>query len=485
MAQISNKFAIYITGGRLISMLAGFIMPILLVRVMSQKDYGLTSQFLTLYTAVYTISALGIHTNMFFFCPSSDKKISDKYVTNTIFLLILFGFMTGLILFIPFVKRIVFGDSELGKYSDYIILSISLATIMNIVSPLNTIREDKWGALIFPGAVALSRIIVILACALIIQNIYRMFFWLFVYQSVISLLILLYIKSKTHFSLDFHLMKEQLMYSLPFGFAVALQLLSNYYDKFVCIKFLSPTEYAVYAVAFFSIPGITQIYDSLCQVNIVNMSNSFRGGKIDEILPQYSNFVIKTLSFSTPIILIVSLYAEEIMSFLYTEQYISAAPYFRLYSLTFLTSMLGAGIILRSVNKTKLSLLAFVFTCIIGLPLTYLLVKHYNALGAICGAMINIMLPRLIQIGMEMLVLKSNISVFLPWKGIFKIAIPSLLLLVPFFVIKKFFHLNIWFCIIESLFYVLLLYYYFVANDLFVIRKHVITRFIKKIIKQI
>ena len=211
----------------------------------------------------------------------------------------------------------------------------------------------------------------------------------------------------------------------------------------------------------------------------------FRGGKIDEILPQYSNFVIKTLSFSTPIILIVSLYAEEIMSFLYTEQYISAAPYFRLYSLTFLTSMLGAGIILRSVNKTKLSLLAFVFTCIIGLPLTYLLVKHYNALGAICGAMINIMLPRLIQIGMEMLVLKSNISVFLPWKGIFKIAIPSLLLLVPFFVIKKFFHLNIWFCIIESLFYVLLLYYYFVANDLFVIRKHVITRFIKKIIKQI
>lgn len=483
MAQISNNFAIYITGGRLISMLAGFIMPILLVRVMSQTDYGLTSQFLTLYTAVYTIAALGIHTNVLFFCPSSVRNKSDKYVTNTIFLLIVFGFMTGLILFIPFVKLAVFGNSELGNYSDYIILSISLATIMNIVSPLNTIRQDKWGALLFPGIVAFFRIGTIVACALIIQDVYSMFLWLFVYQCVISSLILLYMGYNTHFSLDFRLMKEQLIYSLPFGLAVAFQLLLNYYDKFVCIKFLSPAEYAVYSVAFFSIPGITQIYDSLCQVNIVNMSNSYRTGKIEEVLPQYGSFVINTLSFSTPIILSVSLYAEEIMSFLYTEQYVLAAPYFRLYSLTFLTSMLGAGIILRSVNKTKLSLLAFVFTCIIGLPLTYFLVRHYNTSGAICGAMINIMLPRFIQLGMEMVVLKSNISIFLPWKGIFKIAISSLLLLVPFIVIKKFFCPNIWLCVIEGVFYVFLLYYYFVVNDLFVIRKHTIIKFINKVIK--
>ena len=158
MAGISNRFAVYITGGRILSMLAGFIMPVVLVRIMPQEDYGLTSQFLTLYTSVYTIAALGIHTNIFYFCSSAGKEKSDKYVANTLYLLIVFGVLCGIILFIPPITNLVFGESELGRHSDLIILSIALATIMNIVSPLSTIRQDKWGALLFPGFIAFGRI---------------------------------------------------------------------------------------------------------------------------------------------------------------------------------------------------------------------------------------------------------------------------------------------------------------------------------------
>lgn len=480
MVQISNKFSIYIAGGRILSMLAGFIMPVVLVRVMPQGDYGLTSQFLTLYTSIYTIAAMGIHTNLFFFCSSVDKKNSDKYVSNTLFLLLLFGIITGLLLSVPIFKNLIFGDSELGNHSDLIILSISLATVMNVVSPLNTIRQDKWGALLYPGFVAFGRIGTILFTVLMFSDIHQMFLGLFVFQCIITGTILVYTKMKTHFRLDFSLMKEQLAYSLPFGLAVALQLISNYFDKLVCIHMLTPTEYAIYSIAFLSIPGITQIYDSLCQVNIVNMSNSYKSGRNEEILPQYGNFVIKTLSFSVPLILVVSLYAEEIMGFLYTSSYASAAPYFRLYSLTFLTSMLGAGTILRSMGKTKQSLYAFIISCIIGLPLTYLLVKKYGTGGAICGAMINMILPRLIQMGLEVKAVNCRINDYIPWRTVATICISSLLLLVPLVIIKFYYHMNIVWCIIESSIYLLVAYGYLMKNNIFVISKKMIKQLLLK-----
>lgn len=464
-------------------MLAGFLMPVILVRLMSQENYGLTSQFLTLYTSIYTIAALGLHTNVFFFCPSADKEQSDKYITNTLFLLLLFGIISGLILIIPQITHLVFGDSELSKHSDLIIMSIALATVMNVVSPLNTIRQDKWGALLFPGLVAFGRIGTIIYCALVFHDIRQMFFWLFIFQCIITVSILLYTRLQSRFRLDFNLMKDQLCYSLPFGFAVALQLLSNYFDKFVCIRALTPTEYAIYGVAFLSIPGISQIYDSLCQVNIVNMSHSYRSNKVNEILPQYGNFVIRILSFSVPIILIVSLYAEEIMEFLYTQSYISAAPYFRLYSLTFLTSILGAGTILRSMDKTKYAMYAFLLACIIGLPTTYYLIIKFAATGAICGAMINMMLPRFIQMIFEVHATGSTIKTYLPWNLIAYIFGGSLLLLVPFILIKCLIQPNIWICMLESIVYISLLYFIFVQKGIFIVSKSVMESYCKRILK--
>lgn len=471
MAQGSNRFAIYLLIGRMFTMVASFIMPLVLVRFMTQSDYGVFSQFYTLYTAIYVILALGLHTNIFYFYPTATKEDADKYVSNTTVLLLLFGFIGGAIMYIPPVQSALFGDSELGKHIDFIIAAIMLATPMNIVSPLNTVREDKWGAMLIPGFVAAMRILTVVGCTLVDNDLHELFKWLFFYQLFILVVVAIYSLRNVRFRLDWALAKKQMAYSIPFGCAVALQLFSNYYDKFVCIKFLEPAEYAIYSVAFLSIPGITQVYDSLCQVNIVNMSRSYKSGHIDEVAPQYQNFVVKTLSFSTPIILAVAIYAEEIMAFLYTDQYVTSAPYFRIYSLTFLTSMLGAGTILRSKGKTKSSFCAFVITCLVGLPATYWLVSTYGTKGAIIGAFINMILPRLIQMIMESRLLNMSLATFLPWKQFAKILLPAILLGVVLYTIKEIWHFNIWICIFESIVYVLLLYILYIQRNIFIINK--------------
>ena len=480
MAQGSNRFAIYLLIGRMFTMVASFIMPLVLVRFMSQSDYGVFSQFYTLYTAVYVILALGLHTNLFYFYPTASKEEADKYVSNTTILLLMFGFIGGAIMYIPPLQKAIFGDSELGNHIDFIIAAIMLATPMNIVSPLNTVREDKWGAMLIPGFVAVMRILTVVGCTIVFNDLHQLFKWLLFYQLFILVVVAVYSLRNVRFRLDWTLAKKQMVYSIPFGCAVALQLFSNYFDKFVCIKFLEPAEYAIYSVAFLSIPGITQVYESLCQVNIVNMTRSYKTGHVEEIAPQYQNFVVKTLSFSTPIIFAVAIYAEEIMAFLYTEEYASSAPFFRIYSLTFLTSMLGAGTILRAMGKTKSSFFAFVITCIVGLPSTYWLVSTFGTHGTIVGAFINMILPRLIQMVMESRLLDMNLTKFLPWKQFGKILIPAMIMGIILYAIKLEWHFNIWICIFESIFYVLCLFILYLHSNVFIISKDQLRQIIKK-----
>lgn len=471
MAKYSNKFAVYIAGGRIISMLAGFVMPLVLVRFMSQSDYGVFSQYFTLYTALYVILAMGVHTNLFYFCPNATKKDVDKYESNTIVLLLVFGVIATLLFLIPSLRHLVLGGSELSNYETFVILSITLAVPMNMISPLNAVREDKWGALLFPGGIAFSRIAIVVTATLMYNDLYKLFFFILIFQIVVLGVVVWYVLYRVNFKVDFGLMRKQLAYSIPFGGAIALQLLSNFFDKFVCMKYIEPAEYAVYAVAFLSIPGINQIYDSLCQVNIVNMSRSYTSGHLEEIAPQYGDFVVKVLSFSIPLILSVSYCSEEIITFLYTDKYLGAAPYFRLYTLTFLMSMLGAGTILRSMGKTKRSLASFLIACAIGLPLTLVLIRNYGTDGAIIGAIVNILLPRIIQMIFEIHSLKVSICAFLPWMKIWKLCIPSVLLLFPLHLLKQLCNFGILGCALVCAIYVLVLYTYYIKFDIFILEK--------------
>ncbi len=471
MAKASNRFALWLTIGRILSMLVVFCMPLVMTRVLSQSDYGVFSQYFTLYTALNVIFALGFHSNLFFFYPTADGIEKDEYVSNTLFLLIFMSVCAIMILSLPFVGNSLFGSSRLGDYSFLVTMSIALAVPMNITSPLFTVREDKMGAVFYPAIAALFRVGTVTIVALIKKDLTSVFMSLVIYQSAIFLWVLLYTfkNHRIHFS---HVkLKKQVLYSIPFGVTVALQMFSNYFDKIVCIKYLDAVQYAIYGTAFLSIPGINQVYDSLCQVNVVNMSRSFQEGDIKQVRQLYKDFVVKTLSFSTPIIIAVSVFAEEIIGFLYPTEYLPSAPFFRIYSLTFLTAMLGAGTVLRATGKTQYSLVSYAISSAIGLPATYVLISRYGIHGAIVGAVISIILPRLIQLLFEAKHTESSISNFLDWGKIGFVLSVGILVMIPMLAIKIVYKPALFICIVLSGIYVILCYYLYIRRSVFLVSR--------------
>ncbi len=471
MERVSNRFALWLTIGRILSMLVVFAMPLVMTRVLSQSDYGVFSQYFTLYMALNVIFALGFHSNLFYFYPTGNEQERDEYVSNTLFLLLLMSVTSAVLLSTGFVKMHLYGESRLAEYAGLITLSIALSIPMNIVSPLLTVREDKWGAVFFPPAAAILRVGTVVIVALLYNDLMAIFQALVGYQLLILTWVLFYAFRHHKIRINIRKIRPQILYSVPFGLTVALQMFSNYFDKIVCIRYLDAMQYAIYGTAFLSIPGINQIYESLCQVNVVNMTKSYQEGDLAGVGGLYRDFVIKTLSFSTPVILAVSLFAEEIICFLYPTDYLPSAPYFRIYSLTFLTAMLGAGTVLRACGKTQYSLISFMISSVISLPSTYLLVKNYGADGAILGAVISMILPRFIQMIYEAKEVQSSLSEYLSWRGIGFILGVGCLLLLPLLVVKILFSPGIIVCILLSCLYVVASYYLYIRKDCFLLSK--------------
>ena len=253
------------------------------------------------------------------------------------------------------------------------------------------------------------------------------------------------------------------------GFAVLLNTICGRIDKLICVSNLTSEEYATYSIAFFGIPGVMQIYDSLCQVNVVNMTKRYQNNDIHGVVSEYKSFVVKTLSFSLPLILITFLFSPQIINILFSNKYIDSVPFFRVYILTFILAMFGSGTVLRAIGKTKLTMKSYLFSSAVCIPVTFLLIHFYGVWGAISSAVFNILIPKFFQLYYEMMEMNTDFSNYFPWRSIYKILIISIVILIPIILINIRFSVNIWMCIPISIAYIIICYLIELKHNVFIV----------------
>lgn len=470
-----NSFAVPIALGRILSMIMGFCMPIFLTRFLSKNDYGLYTQFYSIITFIYGIISFGIQSNLYYFYPTSNIFDKQKVVVNTLMLLIAFSFLSIAIFYIPFLAKAIMGNEDLYEYYYLIMLCVFFMIPNNIISPLYTVRKETKYAIILPPVETVSRVVMVIAAAIIFQNIKAIFISMIVYQIAVFIFVVFYslkdVSGSFFDSVDLGLMKSQIRYALPFGMAVLFQTLLSKFDKIVSISFLTTEEYAIYSVAFYGIPGIMLIYSSLSQVNVINMTKEYQKKNINEVIALYKAFVNKTLSFSIPIILIVFLFSKEIICFLFTDDYVQAVPLFRAYILYFIVAMIGSGTVLRASGKTMYSMHAYFVSCIICLPIIYFLVKEFKMSGAMSGAMLGLILPKFIQMYFELKILNVTLRKYLDWNVILLVSIISFTVLLPYCLFYYYYQIGFGLCVLLALSYLGISYMIELHFNVFVVDK--------------
>ena len=367
-------------------------------------------------------------------------------------------------LFIPFIKTGLIGEGPLLDYFYIILINIYLCIPATIILPLATVRKDKWITIIYPPADVLLKVALIIPIALYFKTLYAIFVAILLLHSVQFVFILIYLLAKygrIHIAKDsIRLIKQQLAYSLPFGFAVAIDNICRRIDKVICVSFLTPEDYATYSVAFFGIPGIMQIYDSLCQVNVMNMAAA-----------SHANIIIAII------------FAPQIISVLFTDKYADSVPFFRLYVATFFIAMFGAGTILRAIGRTTISMRAFLYAAIICVPLSYFLIQQFHIWGAMISALVNTILPKILQMFFEARVLNVNILNLIPVGKIGTLLRCTIFPLIPIAILCYYYDISNGFAVGLAALYLLAAYALELKHQVFIVPSQKVKTWLKRFYK--
>lgn len=484
MTRRSNSFAAFTATGRILAMIAGFLMPILLTRFLTQENYGLYSQFNVLLAFVSSIFSFGMQSNLYYYFPGSNEKRQKALVGNTLFVMIALALLAMVVLLIPQTAKLFIGDGRLADFKGLIAIGVFFSVPILLVFPLFVTRGDKTLSVVYPPAEALLRVFIIIFTAVLFKSIESILLSMVIYHLLQFVFTTFYSswpyrKTKGDW-FDWELLKLQFKYAAPFGIAVILNTVFGRFDKMLCISFITPEEYAIYSLAFYGVPGINQIYDSVGEVNILNMSAAYRENNIKETISLAQSYVTRLMSFSIPLILAVLVFADVIIGFLFPPEYLGAVPFFRIYVFSFVIGALGAGLVLRATGHTKYTLRAYLMSAVIYLPFAYFAIKHYGTWGAITTAMLGMLLPKAFQIAFEMKILHVSFWRYMPWKKLAKIILLSLILIVPVAVINHYVSLNVFVAGGIAVFYILAVWFIELKRGLFIVSKETLFTYIQK-----
>lgn len=485
MSRRSNSFALFTATGRILAMIAGFLMPIILTRYLTQENYGLYSQFNVLVGFMSSIFSFGMQSNLYYYFPNSDERRQKTLVGNTWFTMVAFALVAFVLLLVPTTAKLFIGNEKLMEFSLLVAIGIFFSVPILLIFPLFVTRGDKTLSVIYPPIEALFRVGIVLGTAFIFKTIESILLSMVIYHVLQFVFVTFYAswpyrKVKSNW-FDWELLKSQFTYAAPFGLAVVLSTVFHRFDKMLCISFITPEEYAIYSLAFFGIPGIHQVYESVGEVNILNMSAAYKENKIDETISLAQNYVTKLMSFSIPVILGVFVFAKVVFEFLFPPEYLKAVPFFRIYVFSFVIGALGAGLVLRATGKTKYTLKAYLRSAVIYLPFAYFSIKYYGTWGAIITAMLGLLLPKLFQISFEMKILNVNLWQYLPWGKIGKILLLSVMLVIPVVGLNHFVELNIFVAGIIGLVYVLAVWFIEIKHGLFIVDQETLLNYLSRI----
>ena len=377
-----------------------FLLPVVLVRVLDSATFG---EYRLLWLVVGTImsfATLNMPGSLYFFLPRSDALRKRLYVHHTVLYLILAGLLCGLAVgpwstFLPPAVR------HLEVYGWLVPAFVGLWVAAALLDYLPTVDERiGWQAWATLSSSALR--IVLVAAGALFSGELRVILWLLVAMVAIKLAMLLYYIARWHglggpwfrraeFS-------EQFRHSAPFGLSNALYSLRIQADQWVAASLFALSSFAAFSIA--AIVGqVVQIFrHSVLEAFLPSMSRMHAAGDVHGMMQMNSraNVLVGTALF--PLLAIAFVFAEEIVTLVYTSTYLEAAPVMRVYIAGLVVLVIEIGSIVLLLREGRFALMVSSIALLVSVGLSWSGAQHLGLTGAAAGSVVAVYLDRAIML---------------------------------------------------------------------------------------
>ena len=357
------------------------MLPLIVVRVLTQEEFGLYRQVFLVVGNLVGILPFGIAiTAYYYLAREEDKRLAA--ILNVV--LVHFGVGTAaffLLFFYPEILGRVFESAEMTRLAPLIGVTVWLWLLSIFLEHAAVANREPKKATAFIIFAQLSKT-VLMASFVISFGTVESIIHAAIIQAVIQIgILVVYLNSRFPGfwgSFDLAFFKDHLRYALPLGLAGILwSVQTDLHYYFVAHRF-GEAAFAIYIVGCFQLPLIAMLSEAVAAVLIPRMSELQLQNDKKEMIRLSARAMHKLALFYFPAYIFLCATAETFITTLFTERYSTSVPIF----LTFLTllpfAILMTDPVLRAYKNLGKFLLKIRFTMA-----TILIAGLYFGIGAL------------------------------------------------------------------------------------------------------
>lgn len=377
----------------------GVLLPLLLVRLMSQAQFGVYKQAFLVITTAQSILPLSFGTSAFYYLAREGER-KQAVVFHIVAYNMVVGLVACLALLIrPGILASIFGSTELVPEAPLIGIAILLSLVGLFLEVVATAHQEAALSALFIVIAQLSKTLFMVIAALWWTSV-RALLCAAILQGILQCgLLLWYLRSRFPGfwgAFEWRLLREQLSYALPLGFSgIVFAAQTDLHNYFVAHTF-GPAAFAVYSVGCFQLPVIALLRDSVGAVMIPRLSYLQQQGQPREILLVTTRAMRKLAAVYWPAYVFLLVAGREFITVFFTKAYLASWPVFVVNLTLIPLGMIVNDPVLRAYMEERYFILKvrlLLLPLLVGVM--WMGLRHFGMVGAIGTVVLIALIERL------------------------------------------------------------------------------------------
>jgi O-antigen/teichoic acid export membrane protein len=310
-----------------------FLLPVVLVRCLDTFAFG---QYRLLWLAVGTVMAvatLAMPGCLYYFLPRSDAPAKRLYINQTLLFLAVAGLIAGWAVssWNPWLPAKMHGFAEHTLVVPAFVLLWVIASLLDLLPTI----EDRiaWQARATVG-LATVRAVALSITAVLTRELGPVLLVLLAFAAFKLTLLIVYVAK--HHGLRGPLLRwssfsDQVRYSAPFGASGALYGWREQADQWVVAALFPMGMFGAFSIAALLAPLVHLFRQSVNSPFLPSMSRLQAAGNIAGMLDLNNRANVMVGALVYPLLAFVFVFAEEIVTTIYTAAFVDAVPVMRVY----------------------------------------------------------------------------------------------------------------------------------------------------------
>lgn len=423
-----------LASSRAAGQVANALVGVVVVRFLTQNDFGTFRQIYLLYATLLVLTDLGLCESLYYFLPRQPRKsvtILRRAILATGALQIAAGM--ALMGFAAQIGRF-FNNPQLASFMGLFSLALGL-NVMTRQWDVQLIALQKIPlAAAVSGGFEVLKVLFLFVAVMLVPDVHSLL-WAMVAAAALKFL-----------AYGVYLAKEQGLFTVAapgngaaehFGYALALggpailNIAATQAHQFIVGYSFLPVEYAVYSVACFQVPFIGVLATSIIEVMLVRITSSRAQEHYDEVRQVWNSACTKAMMIFMPMAVGLAVLSTPLISLLFTRRYADAAPLFSILMIALPLQALFTDNVLRAYGEMKSYSGFYAARLALGLGLGAAGVYFFHLWGVAVSSVLALAIIKGWQLRKVASLLKVPYTSVLPWMQIGKIALASAVAALP------------------------------------------------------